>query len=123
MNSVRSYRDLRVWQIGIQVVLATYRLTRLFPRDELYGLVSQMRRAAVSIPSNIAEGHERKSSKEYMKHISIALGSRAELDTQLQIAADLGFCRPNETANLASQLLELGRMLQALYTAIQNRAS
>ena len=78
---IKSYRDLRVWQAGMDLVVRVYRLTQGFPTHELYGLTSQMRRAAVSIPSNIAEGHTRESSKEYLHHLSIAQGSLAELET------------------------------------------
>lgn len=78
---VNSFRDLRVWQAGIDLVEQVYRLTARFPREEIYGLTSQIQRAAVSIPSNIAEGHTREHSKEYLQHLSIAQASLAELET------------------------------------------
>jgi four helix bundle protein len=84
--AIQSFRDLRVWQAGMNLVTAVYQLTRTFPREELYSLTSQMRRAAVSVPSNMAEGHTRESSKEYLHHLSIAQASLAELQTQLEIA-------------------------------------
>ncbi|HEX3144767.1 MAG TPA: four helix bundle protein [Pyrinomonadaceae bacterium] len=82
---IRSFRDLRVWQAGIDLVRSVYELTLNFPRSEVYGLASQMQRAAVSIPSNIAEGHARESTKEYLHHLSIAQASLAELETQIEI--------------------------------------
>ena len=91
------YRDLLVWQKGIVLAKEVYRLTRTFPSDEKYGLVSQMRRAAVSVPSNIAEGQARRSTKEFIQFISIAEGSVAELDTQLVLAFEFAYC-DQETA-------------------------
>ncbi len=85
------YRELKVWQLGIEISLDVYRLTAQFPNDERYGLTSQMRRAAVSIPSNIAEGHGRKTPKEMIRFASIAKGSLAELETQLIIAGELKY--------------------------------
>lgn len=117
--SVSSYRDLKVWQLSVQAALAIYRMTQTWPREELYGLTQQIRRAAVSIPSNIAEGNERKSSKEYLHHLSIALGSRAELETQLHLAIELGYCSAHETMETSESLREVGRMLQGLYESIQ----
>jgi four helix bundle protein len=83
---VKDYKDLKVWQKGIEVVDKIYSVTHSFPKDELYGLVNQMRRAAVSIPSNIAEGFVRQHTKEYKQFLYSSLGSCAELDTQLIIA-------------------------------------
>ena len=86
--SIISYRDLRVWQAGIDLVEQVYRVTLEFPRREMFGLASQMQRAAVSIPSNIAEGHIRQHSREYLQHVAIAHGSLAELQTQEGASAD-----------------------------------
>jgi four helix bundle protein len=80
------YRELKVWQLGVDLALEVYRLTEAFPKSELYGLTSQMRRAAVSISSNIAEGHARKTRREMQRYVNIAKGSLAELETQLIIA-------------------------------------
>src|SRR6202163_3404212 len=88
----RSYKDLVVWQKGIALAEAVYRLTKSFPSTEKFGLVAQMRRAAVSIPSNIAEGQARHTTGEFIQFISHAEGSAAELDTQLILAAELDFC-------------------------------
>jgi len=86
---VRSFRDLDVWRLGLELVEVIYRCTATFPKSETFGLAAQMRRAAVSIPSNIAEGQARKSTKEFLQFISIALGSLAELDTQLELTVRL----------------------------------
>ena len=83
---VTDYRQLKVWQSGVQLVKSAYVLSQQFPKDELYGLTSQMRCAAVSIPANIAEGHARDSTREYLHYISIALGSLAELETMFVLA-------------------------------------
>jgi four helix bundle protein len=87
---VKSFRDLEVWKKSIQMTVSVYRLTEGFPREETYGLTSQMRRAAVSIPSNIAEGHGRLGTKEYRQFLGVARGSNFELQTQLEIARELG---------------------------------
>jgi len=79
---INTFRDLRVWQAAVELVVEVYRLTGVLPKQETYGLVSQMQRAAVSIPSNIAEGHSREHIKEYLHHLSVAQGSLAELETQ-----------------------------------------
>ena len=88
---VRDYRDLKVWQAGLKLAEAVHAVTTDFPKAEVFGLISQLRRAAVSIPSNIAEGHARDSTKEFLRFISIAMGSLAELETQLTLACRLGF--------------------------------
>jgi four helix bundle protein len=100
------YRDLLVWQKGILLAKEVYRLTRDFPADEKWGLVSQMRRAAVSVPSNIAEGQARRTTKDFIQFISIAEGSIAELDTQLILAYEMGYCDRETTAPIASNVDE-----------------
>ena len=108
------YKDLLVWQKGIALVKQVYRITSVFPAEEKFGLVSQMRRAAVSIPSNIAEGQARHTKGEFIQFISHAEGSVAELDTQLIISIQLSYC-PQAQAESAFELLsELRRMLNAL---------
>ena len=114
--TINSFRDLRVWQSGMDLVTQVYKLTQFFPREEQYGLTSQMRRAAVSVPSNIAEGHARESSKEYLNHLSITQGSLAELQTQIEIAARLDFA----PAEAARQLLELSAALSRQIFALRN---
>ena len=114
---VRGYRDLLVWQKGISLVKEVYLLTEGLPDKERFGLISQMRRAAVSIPSNIAEGQARHTTREFVLYISHAEGSLAELDTQITICAELGFCRGTMTAHAESVLNlaeELRRMLNSL---------
>jgi four helix bundle protein len=113
-RKARGYRDLLVWQKGMVLAKKTYGLTRTFPSEEKFGLVSQMRRAAVSIPSNIAEGLARKSTAEFVQFISMAEGSLAELDTQLQLSVDLGFAKALEAGHLFQALWELKRMLNGL---------
>jgi len=93
-----SYKDLLVWQKGIELVKGVYKITKCFPSDEKFGLVSQMRRAAVSVPSNLAEGQARKSTREFVQFVSQSEGSLAELDTQLIIAVELEYC-PKSEAN------------------------
>jgi len=89
---IKSYRDLRVWQSGMDLVVMIYEISDEFPSKEVYGLTSQIRRAAISVPSNIAEGHTRESTKEYLHHLSIAQASLAEVETQIEIAFRLRYC-------------------------------
>jgi four helix bundle protein len=110
----RGYRDLVVWQKGIMLVKRVYEITRTFPLDERFGLVSQMRRAAVSIPSNIAEGQARHTTGEFVQFLSHAEGSLAELDTQFVIAIDLRYCTAAQVADALALIAELRKMLNAL---------
>jgi four helix bundle protein len=114
-----TYRDLKVWQRSIDLAEEIYRLTAAFPASEVYGLSSQMRRAAVSIASNIAEGWGRRSRREYSKFVLIARGSNDELQTQLVIAARLGFGDAGPMADAIAMASEIGRMLAVLYTFLQ----
>lgn len=118
---VNSFRDLRVWQAGMELVQATYRFTRCFPTDEAFGLTGQMRRAAVSIPSNIAEGHTREHTGEFLHHLSIAQASLAELETQLEIAVRLEYCPAAQATALLALLTALGKQLYALRNAVMQR--
>jgi four helix bundle protein len=117
---IRSFRDLRVWRAGIDLVPKVYELASSFPRNEVYGLASQMQRAAVSVPSNIAEGHARESTKEYLQHLSIAQASLAELETQLEIARQLDYVSEKAFADLLDNITSLGRQLFALRNALMN---
>ena len=90
-DQIRGHKDLDVWKRSLDFVTTIYKLTQLFPREEIYGLTNQMRRAAVSVPSNIAEGAARASGKEFIQYLHIALGSLSELETQLLIANNLGY--------------------------------
>src|ERR1019366_2594380 len=114
-----TYRDLKAWQRSIDLAEAIYRLTGEFPASETYGLTSQMRRAAVSVASNIAEGWGRRSRREYSKFVLVARGSNDELQTQLVIAERLGFGNPKLLAEANTISDEIGRMLSGLYTFLQ----
>ena len=111
---MKSHKDLIVWQKSMDHVAAIYVATKAFPNDELFGIVSQMRRAAVSIPSNIAEGYCRLYDKEIIKFLSNALGSASELETQLIISKDLGYLLIEDFQKLINQIEEIIRMLSAL---------
>ncbi len=111
---MKSHKDLIVWQKSMDHVAAIYVATKTFPNEELFGIVSQMRRAAVSIPSNIAEGYGRLYDKETVKFLSNALGSASELETQLIISKDLGYLLIEDFQKLINQIEEIIRMLSAL---------
>jgi four helix bundle protein len=111
---VQSYRDLIAWQKAMDLAVRIYEATKSFPRDELYGLTSQMRRSAVSIPSNVAEGHARDSTKEFVYFLSIATGSLAELETQLLLAERLAFLESETARSRLDECTELGRILFGL---------
>jgi len=111
---VKDYKDLIVWQKGIEIVDKIYSMTNSFPKDELYGLVSQMRKAAVSIPSNIAEGFARQHNKEYKQFLYISLGSCAELDTQLIIAHRRDYITKKKLEELVEDINHESRMLVSL---------
>lgn len=109
-----NYKNLIVWQKSIRLVKILYQLTANFPGEEKFGLISQMRRAAVSVPSNIAEGQARRTTADYIRFVSIAEGSLAEVETQLIIAIDLGFCSESDTQEIFGLLTEVRKMLNAL---------
>jgi four helix bundle protein len=111
---LKSYKDLTVWQKSLELVKDIYELTKYFPRQEIYGITNQIRRAAISIPSNIAEGHSRKYRQEYVKFIRIAFGSAAELETQLEIAKLLKLTDLNKFEKSDKLLNEVLRMLNIL---------
>jgi len=115
---INSFRDLRVWHAGMDLVEEVYRLTNAFPRHEIYGLTSQIQRAAVSIPSNIAEGHAREHLKEYLHHLSIAQASLAELETQMEIATRLKYLSKEQLLKILEGVGSLGRQLYALRNAL-----
>ena len=118
---LRGFRDLRVWQASMDLVEAIYRTSAGFPGDERFGLTSQVRRAVVSIPSNIAEGHRRESTREYLNFVSIAQGSLAEVETQIEIAARLGYMETSHLALLTESISSIGRQLYALRNALKAR--
>ena len=114
------YRDLLVWQKAVDLVALVYEQTKLFPREEMFGLTSQMRRAAVSVPSNIAEGQGRSSRGEFQQFLGHARGSLLELETQIEIAARLTFLRREQADDLLERSEEVNRMLNGLITSIRN---
>ena len=118
---VSSYNDLQVWQRSMAFVKQVYEATKTFPKDELYALTNQLRRAAVSIPSNIAEGHARDSTKEFLHHLSFALGSLAEVETQLILAQDLQYLPKESLLSLIQESTEIGRMLRGLQKSLQRK--
>ncbi|MCM3881285.1 MAG: four helix bundle protein [Vicinamibacterales bacterium] len=120
-TKVGSYRDLLVWQKGIALVKLVYQTSQTFPDGERFGLISQMRRAAVSVPSNIAEGQARYSTREFIHFVSNAEGSVAEVDTQLTIALELGFCKVADVKPVLDAIVELRKMLNALRRSLQER--
>lgn len=115
----RGYRDLEVWKRAKALALRVYRETRVFPIEEKYGLTSQMRRAAVSIPANIAEGEGRIHNNDFVKHLSIARGSLAELETELEISVELEFMARQPGRALWRDLQAVGKMLTGLIKAIE----
>jgi len=115
----KSYRELVVWQKGIQLTVLVYRLSQGFPREEIYGLTSQMRRAAVSIPSNIAEGSGRLNTPELRQFLGVAQGSNFELQTQLAIAKELGMGDGAEIASAEHLSVEVGRLIHAMVESLK----
>ena len=109
-----SFRDLTVWQRSMQLTVAVYRLTQKFPREEIYGLTSQIRRSAISVPSNIAEGHGRLNTGEYRQFLGIARGSNFELQTQIEIARAIGIGDPSMLNEAEGLFHEVGKMLYAI---------
>ena len=118
----QTYRDLVAWKLGMKLVGDVYRLTEAFPHRETFGLASQMRRAAVSIPSNIAEGQARFSKREFKHFLRNARGSLAELETQVLIAVDLGYLEQGLASPLLTRCAELGRVLNGLIASIRTGA-
>jgi len=120
---VNNYRDLKVWQMAMTLTEAIYRATESFPSRETYALANQLQRAAVSIPSNIAEGHARSSTKDYLPFVSISQGSLAEAETQLELAHRLGYIPEAVLHGLFEQTNEIGRMLHGLRSALTAKLS
>lgn len=115
---LQSYRDLTAWQRSMDLVVEVYRITRLLPKEELFSLTSQMRRAATSIPSNIAEGYGRLHRKEYVNHLSIARGSLLEVETQIQIAVRLEYIGREQARAAWNLSQEVGRLLNGLMRSL-----
>jgi len=122
-NKIVSYKDLIVWQKSMDLVTKIYFLTEKFPKTELYGIVSQMRRCAISIPSNIAEGKQRGTKKDYRHFLIMAFGSGAELETQLEISRRLNFSKEEECIPIFALLNEIVRMLNKLISTLKENNS
>jgi len=120
---IKSYRDLDVWQHSMALVESCYKLTGRFPKNELYGLTSQLQRAAVSIPANIAEGRQRQHTKEFIQHLSIACGSLAELETHIEIAERLNYIDESQLESLFVETTKIGKMLHGLRRSVDKRAN
>ena len=120
-QTIRSYRDLEVWQEAMKLAEMCYGATGRFPQRETYGLASQIRRAAVSIPSNIAEGHSRRTLQAYLNHLSIALGSQSELETQIELSRRLGLLADGSAKEILEKAGLVGRMLHALMHSLELR--
>lgn len=116
-----THKNLLVWQKSISFVTEIYNLTKTFPKEELYCIVSQIRRAAVSIPANIAEGSARKNTREYIQFLYISLGSSVELETHLIISSNLGYIAAKEIESLQSELSAIIRMLTGLIKSLSDR--
>jgi len=116
---MRTHKDLDVWKHSINIATEIYKATKSFPREEIYGLTAQMRRAAVSIPSNIAEGAARSGNKEFTKFLYIALGSASELDTQIEISKATGLGNPEKLADLQRELRNISKMLYGLIRTVR----
>ena len=123
MKPVKRYTDLIAWQKAMDLVEAIYKATKTFPKEELYGLSSQLRRAAVSVPSNIAEGHCQNGRREFVHYISIALGSLGEAETQVMIAGRLGYLQATDSAELLALAEETGRILVGLMHSLERHAA
>lgn len=117
-GTVQSYRDLDVWKKSIQLVKACYEATKSFPKEEMFGLTSQIRRSAVSVPANIAEGRHRNTAKEILNFLKIAYGSLAELETHLIIALELNYISEAQQNTVLTQTAEIGRMINGLRKAL-----
>jgi four helix bundle protein len=118
---MKSHKDLDVWNKGIDLVTMIYNITRRFPKDELYSLTNQIRRAAISIPSNIAEGAARKHSKEFIHFLYISLGSISELETQIIISENLKYSQYSDSLKLQNELTELRKMILGLIRYLENK--
>ena len=115
---LKNYKELKVWQKAYQLCLEVYKITKGFPKDETYGLVSQIRRAAVSVPSNIAEGYGRKTTGEYIYALYIAYGSTCELETQILISRDLDYIEAEAFDRLQKEIGDVERMLKGLIKSL-----
>ena len=120
---METHKNLRVWQQSIEMVTSIYKMTMTFPKDEVFGLVSQMRRAAVSVPSNIAEGYARGSDREKLHFLRISSGSMSEIETQLMLSLNLGYIGQDAYDILSEQITSVWKQLNSLISSVKNRLS
>ena len=120
---LKTYKELKVWQQSFDLCKQVYRITKIFPKEEIYGLTSQIRRAAVSIPSNIAEGYGRKTTPEYLRGLYIAYGSLCELETQIMLARELEFTQSDEADKISDTIGNIERMLKALIRKLEEKTA
>ncbi len=118
---IKDYRDLEVWKKAMDLVEISYKITKKFPKNEIYGLTSQLQRSSVSIPANIAEGRQRQHSKKFLQHLSIACGSLAEMETHIQISARLKYIDKQCLGMVLEKTSEVGRMLNGLRRSIEKK--
>ena len=118
---LKNFKELRVWQESYSLCLDIYKITKSFPKEEKYGLTNQVRKSAVSIPSNIAEGYGRKTIGEYTHFLYIAYGSECELETQIQLCNDLGYLKSNDYKELQDKIKGVERMLKALIRSLDKK--
>lgn len=118
---LKNYKELNVWQKAYKFCLEIYKITMSFPKEERYGLTSQIRMAAVSVPSNIAEGYGRKTTNEYIQALYIAYGSNCELETQIMLSGDLGYIKDEKFERLQKDIGDIERMLKGLISSLENK--
>lgn len=118
---LKNFKELNVWQKSYNLCLMVYKITRTFPKEEVYGLVSQLRRVSVSVPSNIAEGYGRNTTADYIRFLYIAYGSICELDTQVHLSGDLGFIDKDALIKIVDDVAEVERMLKGLISSLEKK--
>ena len=116
-----NFKDLDIWKRAILLVKTIYKITKKLPKDEQYGLISQIRRASVSVPSNIAEGFKRRSDKEFAQFLNISLGSLAELETQIIISCELDYIKEKESDAIIEEIESINRMISKLYKKLKSK--
>ena len=120
---METHKDLRVWHQGIELVTAVYLITKTYPKEEIFGLVSQMRRAAISVPSNIAEGYARGTDREKLHFLRISSGSMSEIETQVMLSLNLGYISQESYKELSEKVTSVWKQLNALISSIKKRLS
>ena len=119
MAEIKSFRDLEVWVMAMELATAIYKLTENFPSHEQYGIIAQIRRAAVSIPANVAEGHNRRQNGPYRNHVGIALGSQGELDTLIELSVRLRYASDADVLPTQAMTARVGQMLSGLFRSLK----